>query len=187
MGRTHDSIDARLQVFVEAQHVFFVSTAPSDDAGHINVSPKGLDSLRIVDPHTIAYLDYVGSGVETIAHLRQNARICLMFCAFDGPPNIVRLHGRGEVVEPADGRFGDLRKLFPPDPALGVRAVIVVHVTRISDSCGYGVPLMRYEGDRTQLTAWASRKGADGLQEYQRDKNAKSIDGAPGLRWVTGE
>lgn len=187
MGRTYGSIDGRLRAFVEAQRVFFVATAPSGDDGHVNVSPKGLDSLRILDERTVAYLDFIGSGVETIAHLRQNARICLMFCAFDGPPNIVRLHGRGEAIEPQDSRFDELRAMFPAAPAGSVRSVIVIHVTRMTDSCGYGVPLYHYEGDRTQLTAWAERKGPEGLEQYQREKNARSIDGDPGLRWTVDD
>lgn len=185
MGKTYSSIDARLRAFMEAQHVFFVATAPSRGDGHVNVSPKGLDSFRILDERTVAYLDFVGSGVESIAHLRENARICLMFCAFDGPPTIVRLHGRGQVLEPQHAGFEDLRRVFPPAPPGSVRSVVRVAVTRISDSCGFGVPLLRYEGDRTHLAAWAERKGAAGLDQYQRDKNAQSIDGCPGLEWTT--
>lgn len=184
MGKVYDSIDGRLRAFIEAQHVFFVATAPSGDDGHVNVSPKGLDSFRILDDQTVAYLDFVGSGVESIAHLGQNSRICIMFCAFDGPPTIVRLHGRGEVIEPQHGRFDELRPLFPAATPGSVRSVIRVSLTRIGDSCGYGVPLMRYEGDRTQLTAWAGRKGPIGLEQYQRDKNARSIDGSRGLQWT---
>ncbi|HXZ84374.1 MAG TPA: pyridoxamine 5'-phosphate oxidase family protein [Myxococcota bacterium] len=184
MGDVFDHIPARHREFIAAQHVFFVATAPSDASGRVNLSPKGLDTLRVLDPHTVAYLDFVGSGVETIAHLRENGRIALMFCAFSGPPKIVRLHGRGEVIEPQSPRFGELRKLLPP--AESARAVILVHVERASDSCGYGVPLYAYEGERTQLPAWAARKGAEGLAQYQREKNAESIDGLPGLAWVRG-
>jgi hypothetical protein len=182
MGKIHPEIDATLREFVERQHVFFVATAPSGSEGHVNCSPKGLDTLRVLGPTAVAYLDYVGSGAETIAHLRQNGRIVVMFCAFDGPPKIVRFHGRGEVVEPGDADFASLLALFEPD--LGVRSIIRVAIERISDSCGYGVPRMRFEEERTQLPAWADRKGENGLVEYQRARNAASIDGLPALRWV---
>ena len=184
MGKVHESIDDRLREFVEGQHVFFVATAPSGDGGHVNVSPKGLDSLRVLGERTVAYLDFNGSGVETIAHLRDNGRITLMLCAFEGPPKIVRLHGKGAVVEPDDARFADLRSRFPD--ADHVRSIIVVSVERISDSCGFAVPLYRYEGQRRQLVEWADKKGADGLVEYRSRKNASSIDGLPGLRSAEG-
>jgi hypothetical protein len=183
MSGEYPSIDERMRAFIEAQHVFFVATAPAGDTGRVNLSPKGLDGLRVLDERTVAYLDLVGSGVETIAHLRENGRIVVMFCAFQGPPNIVRLHGRGEVVEPGDRRFESLAALF--SASLGVRSVIVVHVERASDSCGYGVPLYEYQGERTALNAWAQKKGAAGIEEYQRAKNAESIDGLRGLRWVS--
>jgi hypothetical protein len=181
MGQLFAEIDATLRQFVERQHVFFVATAPSGDNGHVNCSPKGLDTLRVIGPTTIAYLDYVGSGAETIAHLRENGRIVVMFCAFAGPPKIVRLHGRGEVVEPGDTDFAPLLALFQPN--IGVRSIIRVAIERIADSCGYGVPRLRFESERTQLPAWAERKGEDGLREYQLTRNAESIDGLPALRW----
>jgi hypothetical protein len=180
MGKTYPEIDERIRAFIAAQHCFFVASAPSGPGGHVNCSPKGLDTFRVLGPTTVAYLDYTGSGVETIAHLRENRRIVVMFCAFDGPPNIVRLHGLGEVIEPTDVAFGALLARFEPGP--GLRAIIRIEVTRISDSCGYGVPLLRHEGERSQLEAWADRKGADGLSAYRREKNAASIDGLPGLR-----
>ena len=161
--------------------MFFVATAPSS-GGHVNLSPKGLDSLRMIDSRTLVYLDYVGSGAETIAHLKDNGRIVLMMCAFDGPPKIVRLHGRGETIEPQHDEYAALRSLFPAGEQ--ARAVIRVHVERISDSCGYGVPLYRFQGDRTQLQAWAERKGPDGLIEYQTKNNRESIDGLPALGWA---
>jgi hypothetical protein len=182
MGQIYTEIDAALRGFVERQHVFFVATAPSGSDGHVNCSPKGLDTLRIAGPTTVAYLDYAGSGAETIAHLRQNGRIVMMFCAFEGPPKIVRFHGRGEVLEPGDAGFALLLERFEPGP--GLRSIIRVEIERIADSCGYGVPRMGFEGERTQLPAWAERKGADGLLDYQRGKNAASIDGLPALRWV---
>ncbi len=182
MGDVFEAIPERLRAFIEAQHVFFVATAPSGSDGRVNLSPKGLDTVRVLDERSVAYLDFVGSGVETIAHLRENGRIVLMFCAFGGPPNIVRLHGRGEAIEPSDARFAALAAKFPP--AAGTRAVILVHVERASDSCGYGVPLYEYQGERAQLGAWADKKGSEGLAQYQKDKNAASIDGLPGLRWL---
>lgn len=181
MGKLHEAIDPKLSDFLRAQHVFFVATAPTG-GGHVNVSPKGLDGLRVLGPHEVAYLDHVGSGAETIAHVRENGRITLMFCAFDGPPKIVRLYGRGRVVEPQDAEFAALRSKFTSSSH--ARAVLVIAVERIADSCGYGVPLMRFEGERTQLVDSAERKGPDGLREYQREKNRTSLDGLPALRWT---
>lgn len=178
MGREYDAIDDRLGEWIGRQRVFFVGTAPSD-GGHVNVSPKGLDTLAILGPTTVAYLDLTGSGVETIAHLRDNGRICIMLCAFEGPPRILRLQGRGEVVDRSHPDHAALVAAFPSHP--GVRAVIRVECDRIADSCGYGVPLMSFEGDRRQLAEWAERKGPDGVVAYQAEKNARSIDGLPGL------
>src|SRR3954469_15085826 len=158
MGKVFEQIDGRLQRWIEAQRLFFVGTAPSGDEGHVNVSPKGpIESLRVVGPLEVAYLDLVGSGAETIAHLRENGRIVVMLCAFDGPPRIVRLHGRGEIVRAGDPRFAELAAGFQAQPAVAEarRAVIVVDVTRVADSCGYGVPLMRFEGLRPHQDAWA--------------------------------
>jgi hypothetical protein len=183
MGKVHDFIDDRIRAFIDAQPLFFVATAPLDPAGHLNLSPKGLDTLRILGPRTLIYLDYVGSGSETIAHLGQNGRIVLMWCAFAGPPNIVRVHGRGDVIEPPDPEFGEFRGLFPAT-APGVRSVVRVAVERVGDTCGFGVPLFEYVGQRSQLTRWAEHKGAEGLEQYQRDKNRVSVDGLPSLRWA---
>ena len=183
MGDLHSEIDDRIRKFIEAQLVFFVATAPLDGSGHVNVSPKGLDTFRVLGPHEVAYLDCVGSGAETIAHLRENGRMTIMFCAFEGPPKIVRLHGRGEVVEPHDESFEQLRGGFAAD--LQARSVVRMEVDRVSDSCGFGVPLYSAEGPRSQLVDWEDRKGPDGLRSYQMEKNARSIDGLPALRWVT--
>jgi hypothetical protein len=185
VGTPHEAIDARLRGFIEAQRVFFVATAPLAQDGHVNVSPKGLDAFRVIGPHEVAYLDYVGSGAETIAHVRENGRIAIMFCAFEGPPKIVRLHGRATVVEPGDASFAELRARF--DSELEARSIIHVRVDRVSDSCGFGVPLFSLVGDRTRLPAWTERKGSDGLRAYQLKKNACSIDGLPALRWVGEE
>ncbi len=168
MGKLYETIDGKLADWIERQRLFFVATAPSE-GGHVNVSPKGpIGTLRIVDGRTVEYVDHVGSGAETVAHLRENGRICLMLCTFEGPPRIVRLHGRGEVL-PAD------------DPGDGVRGVIRIHVDRISDSCGYGVPLLDFVAERPQRELWLERKGEAGVREYVREKNATSIDGLPAL------
>ncbi len=176
MGRQYDAIDDRLAEFLTSQPVFFVGTAPLADDGHVNVSPKGLSgSFVVLGPSAVAYLDLTGSGAETIAHLQENGRITLMFCAFDGPPRIVRVSGRGRVLFPADDEFVPLASRFPARP--GTRSIVVVDVDRIADSCGYAVPLMAYAGDRDQLIDWAVRKGDDGLAAYWRERNAVSIDG----------
>jgi Pyridoxamine 5'-phosphate oxidase len=168
VGKVFDGIDEKLADWIRAQRLFFVGTAPRE-GGHVNVSPKGpIDTLRIVDPWTIEYDDHVGSGAETAAHLRENGRICLMLCAFEGPPRIVRLHGLGEL------RLAD-------DPAGGTRGVVRVSLDRIADSCGYGVPRMGYLGERPQFELWKKRKGPAGLRSYVREKNAQSIDGLPAL------
>jgi hypothetical protein len=180
VGKTFSGIDDTIRAFIERQHLFFVATAPAGSTGHVNCSPKGLDALRILDPQTVAYLDRTGSGAETIAHLRENGRIVLMFCAFEGAPNIVRLHGGGEVIEPGDPEFEALYGKFTP--VRGARSVIPVRLDRDSDSCGYGVPLMKYESDRETLIKWTDRKSDEVLDAYQREKNAASIDGLPALR-----
>jgi len=180
MARSYQSVPDDIAAWIARQHLFFVATAPSGSDGHVNVSPKGYDSFRILDPSTVAYLDLTGSGVETIAHLRDNGRITVMFCAFQGPPRIVRLYGRGSVILPGDDRWSDLAEPFPELP--GARSVIVVDVERVSSSCGYSIPLLDYAGERPTLLEWAERKGPDGVAAYQADKNATSIDGLPAYR-----
>ena len=180
MGQVYPEITDKIRDFLLAQKVFFVATAPSGPDGHVNVSPKGLsDSFAVLGPHRVAYLEYGGSGVETIAHLRDNGRIVLMVCAFDGPPKIVRLHGRGRYVLPGDSTFPGLLGAFPGTPHPGLRSVIVIDVERISDSCGYGVPLMSYEGDRDLLVRFWERKSPQEQAEYRATRNAASIDGVP--------
>jgi hypothetical protein len=179
MGTLRTTLDEATRRFIQNQRMFFVSSAPLDAEGHVNVSPKGLDSFRILGPTTVAYLDVVGSGVETIAHIKENGRVVLMFCAFQGPPNIVRLHGRGRVVESHEPEFAELAAHFPTYESM--RSVVVVEITRVMDSCGYGVPLMKYEGERRHLFDWARKKGPEGLQAYRKEKNRRSIDGLPGL------
>jgi hypothetical protein len=180
MGKLHTEIDAEMGAFLRAQHVFFVATAPLAADRHLNLSPKGLDTFALLGPREVAYLDLVGSGAETLAHLRENGRIVLMFCAFDGRPRIVRLHGRGRAVEPQDPEFAALAARFPAHPA--TRSVVRAELDRISDSCGYGVPRLEYKGERDQLTLWADRKGEDGLRKYVDANNLTSIDGLPAAR-----
>ena len=181
MGKVYDGIDSKLAAWIGRQRLFFVGTAPSGAGGHVNVSPKGpIESLRILDPHTVAYLDVVGSGAETIAHLRDNGRIVVMLCSFEGPPRILRLHGRGEVLAAGAIDFPGVE--MPPGTE---RAVIRVAVQRIADSCGYGVPVMEYVGPRPQYERWAEtklRKGGDrALDEYMAQHNERSIDGLPAV------
>jgi hypothetical protein len=183
MGKVFDGIDEKLAAWIAAQRMFFVATAPRGDAGHVNLSPKGLDSFLVLNPQSVAYLDLVGSGAETIAHLRENGRITLMFCAFEGLPRIVRLYGRGEVLEPGDADFAPLAARFSRYPS--TRSVIRIALSRIADSCGYGVPLMEFKGDRSHVADWAERKGAEGLRRYQVEKNRESLDGLPALRGET--
>jgi hypothetical protein len=179
MARVWDDITDAHREFIGSQAVFFVATAPSGEGGHVNLSPKGYDSFRVLDAHSVAYLDLTGSGAETIAHLRQNGRITVMFCAFVGKPNILRLYGTGTVVLPGDERYAELAAHFPDLP--GARAVIRVDVERVSTSCGYAVPFLERGEERPLLKEWAERKGADGLAEYHAEKNLASIDGLPAL------
>jgi hypothetical protein len=157
-----------------------VATAPLSSDGHVNCSPKGGDAFRILDPTTVAYQDFTGSGVETIAHLQENGRIVVMFCGFDGPPKIVRLYGRGEIIPPEHSEFAALLTHFPEHP--GTRAFIRIDVTRVADSCGFGVPLFDYRTNRDALQQWAESKGPTKLEAYRREKNARSIDDLPGLK-----
>ena len=180
MGKVFDEIGEPLAAWLRAQRLFFVATAPLAGSGHVNCSPKGQDSFVVLGAREVAYLDFVGSGIETAAHLRENGLITLMFCAFEGPPRIVRLYGRGELLEPGSAEFAALRGRFPAAP--GTRALVRVALNRIADSCGYAVPLYRYEGERSQLQVWAERKGPEGLRSYQKEHNLESIDGLPGLR-----
>jgi hypothetical protein len=179
MGKTYEGISPELKAWVEKQPVFFVGTAPRADDGHVNVSPKGLDSLRILGPQRVAYLDLTGSGAETIAHVRENGRIVIMFCAFSGPPKIVRFHGKASVITSRSASWPELRGQFPAH--LGARAIIDVAVTRTSDSCGYGVPAFEKAAQREALDMWTHKKGGEGIVAYRRQKNARSIDGLPAL------
>lgn len=179
--KVYPEIDGRLREFIEAQPMFFVATAPASVDGHVNLSPKGMRGTFVVlDPLRVAYLDYHGSGAETIAHLRENGRITLMFCAFTGPPKILRLWGRGTTVSVGQPGFADRLADFPVPPDLhAVRAVVTVEVERVADSCGYAVPLLEYQGDRDLLITAHSRRTTEDLVTYRATRNAASIDGLP--------
>lgn len=179
MGHAHESISPEVAAFIRAQKMFFVATAPLNGEGLINLSPKGLDTFAVLDERTVAYLDLTGSGIETAAHVQENGRIVLMFCAFDGPPKIVRLHGRGEVIELGTPEFAEMAGAFPP--RVGARAIIRVRVRRASVSCGFGVPLMEYRGARTRLDESCRAKGEAGLREYREKKNRVSLEGLRGI------
>jgi hypothetical protein len=180
MARTLDALDDALVAWIAKQPVFFVATAPSGRDGHVNLSPKGYDSFRVLDPTQVAYLDLTGSGVETVAHIRDNGRLTIMFCAFSGPPRILRLYGSGEVIAPNDERFAELVQRFPRLP--GVRSVILLSIERISTSCGFAVPNMELTGERSNLLEFAERgESAGTLAAYRAKENAFSIDGLPGL------
>ena len=179
MGKSFAEIPDDLRDFIETQPLFFVATAPLGHGGHVNVSPKGLDTFRILSPTRVAYLDLTGSGNETAAHLMENGRITFMFCAFAGAPRILRLYGRGEVVLPEDRRWNELKSLFPDFP--GMRQIIVAELDRVQTSCGFGVPLVAEEKQRPTLIRWAEAKGEEELKRYRRAKNARSIDGLPAL------
>lgn len=175
MGKTYTTITPDTASWIANQKMFFVATAPLSRDGHVNLSPKGLDTFRIIDDKTVAYLDLTGSGVETIAHLHENTRITVMFCAFDGPPKIVRLYGTGEVLRKDESKYNELSALFTPHDA--ARSIIVVHIHRVSHSCGYGVPLYEFKSERDHVDKWTTAKGVDGVMAYQKEKNAVSIDG----------
>ncbi|WP_104435132.1 pyridoxamine 5'-phosphate oxidase family protein [Kineococcus xinjiangensis] len=180
MGKVFDSIDEQLRRWIDAQPMWFVATAPLDADGRVNVSPRGGDSLSVLGAHRVGWVDFTGSGIETIAHLRENGRACVMFASFDLRPRIVRLHGRGQVHWPGTAVFEEVTALHPPHPS--TRAVITVDVERISDSCGWGVPVMDVVTDeRELLRQFAEKKGPDGMDVYRAQKNTSSIDGLPGL------
>jgi predicted pyridoxine 5'-phosphate oxidase superfamily flavin-nucleotide-binding protein len=189
MAKTYDRIDEHMAAWIARQPMFFVGTAPLAGDGHVNISPKGPGgSLRVIDPETVAYLDATGSGIETVAHLRENGRIVVMLCAFEGPPRIVRLHGRGEVVPRESEEFDSLYEALSfdsPSVPESSRAIVRVAVTRIATSCGYAVPLMSFEGDRDHLRLSAAKRlrrdGPEAFDDYRDKHNAASIDGLPAL------
>ncbi len=175
MAKLFDCITEELQEFIAAQHLFFVATAPLSSTGHVNLSPKGLESFRILSPHRVGYLDVTGSGNETSAHLQENGRITFMFCAFQATPSILRLYGHGYTVLPNSSDWNSLYSLFPQ--IAGTRQIIVADIDRVQTSCGFGVPLYEYVGQRDILVNWASKKGEEGIRDYQQQKNSISIDG----------
>lgn len=177
MAKFSDEILDHHKEFIEHQKMFFVATAPLSADAHINLSPKGLDSFRVLSPNKVCYMDITGSGNETSAHLLENGRLTIMFCAFDGPPNILRLYGTGYTVLPSGSEWNDVAGTFPNLP--GIRQVIVMNVTKVQTSCGYTVPLFDYAGERDHMHKWVEKKGADGLAEYRAEKNQASIDGLP--------
>ena len=176
MAKVHDAITPELQDFIRAQQMFFVGTAPQA-GGHINVSPKGLDCFRILSPDRVAYMDLIGSGNETSAHLLENGRITFMFCAFEGPPNILRLYGTGYAVLPGQAEWAELSPHFTIYP--NTRQIIVADITRVQTSCGFGVPHYRYLGQRDLTFKWAEARGPEKLERYQQEHNLTSIDGLP--------
>jgi hypothetical protein len=178
VAKVVDALDAELIEWIAAQHVFFVASAPSE-GGHVNVSPKGHDTLRVLDPVTVAYLDLTGSGAETIAHTRDNGRLTIMLCAFAGPPRILRLFGTAHAHPEGSPRFAELEHRFPS--LSGSRSIVVLDVERIQTSCGYSIPFMDYHDERPTLLQWAARKDRDELADYWAAKNTRSIDGLPAL------
>ena len=180
MGKVYQEIDERIKKWIGGQRVFFVATAPLDPNGRINCSPKDGYSIRVLDNKTLVYLDLIGSGVETIAHIRENSRIIVMMCAFEGAPMIMRFYGRGEIIEKDHSDFERLIPLFNSE--VGVRSFIKIHLERISDSCGFGVPVMEFKHHRKQLRTFNERNGEEKLAEYKIQHNSLSIDGLPGVR-----
>jgi pyridoxamine 5'-phosphate oxidase-like protein len=177
MAKTYPAITDELREFIEAQHMFFVATAPLDADGHVNLSPKGLDCFRVLGPNQVVYLDLTGSGNETSAHLLENGRITFMFCAFAGPPRILRLYGRGTTLLPSAPAWAELRPLFGEYP--GVRQIISAEITRVHTSCGFAVPRYDYVEQRPTLLDWATAQGPDRIVGYRAEKNQVSIDGLP--------
>jgi hypothetical protein len=179
MGKEYTEIDERIQRWIDRQHLFFVSTAPLAGDGLINCSPKGLDGFRVLDSNRIGYVDVGGSGIETVAHIKENGRIVIMMCAFAGPPMIYRFYGRGSIDEPQDEGFAELVSQFAPQPS--VRNIVLVDVERIIDSCGYGVPFYEYQKERDSMPNYFAAKSSEEIAEYRATKNNTSLDGLPGL------
>lgn len=175
MAKFYPALTADLMTFIERQHIFFVASAPN--SGRINLSPKGLDSLHVVNEHEVAYLDLTGSGNETAAHLGENGRLTLMFCSVEGAPLILRLYGKGRVIWPGDADWAHYHGMFRAQP--GERQIIVLEIASLQTSCGAGVPLYEYAGERIALLDWSEKKGEDGMRAYRHEKNRISIDGIP--------
>lgn len=178
MAKVLPEIDKELASWIAAQPLFFNATAPLSVDGHINLSPRGLDTFRVLGPLEVAYLDFTGSGNESAAHLAENGRITLMFCAFSGDPRILRLYGTGDVILPGNDEWNRLRSFFPEELPTA-RQIVRVRVERVQSSCGFGVPLMEFKRQRDELIRWAEKKGDEGLREYQEKNNRRSMDGLP--------
>lgn len=179
MGKVFEAIDETLRHWIDAQPMWFIATAPLAGDGRVNVSPRGGDSFSVLGQHHVGWVDFTGSGVETIAHLRENRRICVMFASFDQRPRIVRLHGQGDVHLPGTLAFEEVTALHPVHPS--TRAVITVDVERISDSCGWGVPVMEVTDERDLMRPFAAKSGPEGMDVYRARKNVTSVDGLPGI------
>ena len=177
MGKFYDHLTSQHQDFIGQQHIFFVSSAPLSGEGHVNLSPKGLDTFRILSPRRVAYMDLISSGNETSAHMLENGRITIMFCAFEGPPNILRLYGKGYTVLPNGTEWEALSSHFQISSS--TRQIIVADIHKVQTSCGYGVPLYEYKGERDQHARWAKTMGEAGLMEYRDKNNLASLDGLP--------
>ncbi|MBP6625012.1 MAG: pyridoxamine 5'-phosphate oxidase family protein [Chitinophagaceae bacterium] len=175
MGKVFDHIPEAQVKFIQEQKMFFVATAPLNKDFHVNVSPKGLDTFCVINSHQVAYIDFVGSGNETSAHLLENGRITFMFCSFDKAPMILRLYGLGKVVLPHTGDWQTFAPYFKDYPQ--ARQIIVADISRVQTSCGYGIPMYDYKADRTTLLDWAETKGDETLTKYKEEKNSRSIDG----------
>jgi hypothetical protein len=177
MGKFHDSIKPAHKEFIEKQHIFFVATAPLSASGRINLSPKGLDCFRVLSENKVAYMDLISSGNETSAHTLENGRITIMFCSFDATPNILRLYGKGYTVLPGSGDWEMFAPHFTIYPS--TRQIIVADISLVQTSCGFGVPMFEFSGDRDIHFEWAEKKGTEGLNEYVKQNNLKSLDGLP--------
>ena len=177
MAKFLEKIDEKIGKFIAEQKMFFTASAPLSGEGRVNLSPKGIDTFRVLDEKTVCYLDLTGSGNETAAHVAENGRLTIMFCSLAGAPLILRLYGRGEIVGQRSEKWGELARLFEDYP--GRRQIVVLHVESLQTSCGFGVPVYEYQAERSQLIEWAERKGEDGIENYWRDKNQTSIDGLP--------
>lgn len=177
MGKFSETIQPAHREFIQKQHLFFVGTAPLNPEGHLNISPKGMDTFRLLSDNKVAYMDFIGSGNETSAHTLENGRITFMFCSFQGPPNILRLYGKGYTVLPGTAEWEQYAPLFPQYP--NVRQIIMADIHLVQTSCGYGIPLYDYVGEREIMGVWAAKKGEEGLKNYIEEKNLTSLDGLP--------
>ena len=175
MSKIYTKITTRLQKFIEAQKIFFVATAPN--SGRINLSPKGMDSFRVIDENRVLWLNVTGSGNETAAHLLENNRITIMFCSYEGAPNILRLYGKGKEIKEGDTSWNELISLFPKTP--GTRQIFDITIETAQTSCGMSIPFFDYKGERNELNDWAEERGKEGIKQYWEDKNQTSIDGLP--------